>query len=364
MFGQRLKLARKRAGLSLRDLSDRLEQKVSAQAIGKYESGKMFPSSSVLVALGKSLDVDLDFLTSAQVADLCGVEFRKNAKTRAVDTARVEASVIDHVERYLAIEDVLQVASHSHELPPSNPIEIASFEEAEELANQLRVSWKLGTDPLPSVVRLLEERGIKVLALDLPRTFSGLTCEVKRQGDLPPIPVIVVSTGFSVERRRFTLCHELAHRVISGVKATLDHEKAMHRFASAFLMPADSIRAELGETRQAIAYEEFRRIKRIYGVSAAALLIRLRDLGILSANQCSYVFENQGKTWRTIEPDPLDPEGETGKAERPERFERLVYRALAERLISLPKAAALLRKPAHDVQIAIRGPSLPDAHRS
>jgi transcriptional regulator with XRE-family HTH domain len=48
MFGERLRLARKRAGLSLRDLAARIGNDVSAQAISKYESGKMFPSSSGL----------------------------------------------------------------------------------------------------------------------------------------------------------------------------------------------------------------------------------------------------------------------------------------------------------------------------
>ena len=36
MISQRIKLARKKAGLSLRGLADALDGKVSAQAIGKY----------------------------------------------------------------------------------------------------------------------------------------------------------------------------------------------------------------------------------------------------------------------------------------------------------------------------------------
>ncbi len=68
MFGDRLRLARKRAGLSLRELAERIGNVVSAQAISKYESGKMFPSSSVLVALGRALDVSLDFLMSSRIS--------------------------------------------------------------------------------------------------------------------------------------------------------------------------------------------------------------------------------------------------------------------------------------------------------
>lgn len=364
MFGERLKLARKRAGLSLRDLSDRLDARVSAQAIGKYENGKMFPSSAVLVDIARELDVTLDFLTSVQVAELCGVEFRKAGDTSRSDAARVEAAVIDQVERYLAIEAVLDLPSHQHDLEAQESVVARSFDEAERVANELRASWSLGTDPIPSVTALLEERGIKVLALDMPARFSGLTCEVKRASGEPSVPVIVVSTGFSVERRRFTLCHELAHRLIGEVSGDVDHEKVMHRFASAFLMPADRMRAEFGNARSALAYDEIRRVKQTYGVSAAALVIRLRDLGIIGGGYVTYLFQTQARTWKIAEPDPLVADGETARGEEPQRFERLVLRALAERLISLPRAATLLQRPPHDVELAIKGPAISDArHR-
>jgi len=55
MFGARLKIARARAGLSLRDLQEHLDNLVSAQAIGKYERGEMMPSSRVLIALADVL---------------------------------------------------------------------------------------------------------------------------------------------------------------------------------------------------------------------------------------------------------------------------------------------------------------------
>ena len=362
MFGERLKLARKRAGLSLRELSARLQNRVTAQAIGKYEAGQMFPSSSVLVALGDALNVDLDFLTSTQVAELCGVEFRKDAQTRVKEAARVEAAVIDRVERYLAIEAVLELQSEIHDLADRRPHVVGSYDEAEAIADQLRADWKLGIEPIPGVAKLLEEKGIKVLALDMPANFSGLTCEVKRSNGLPSLPVIVVNTAITLERRRFTLCHELGHRLMSGTKNDLDYEKAMHRFASAFLMPASSLREEFGRERHALAYAEVKSAKHFYGVSAAALIVRLRDLNIIRDGYLTYLFQTMARTWRSTEPDPLLEQGEKARDEEPERFEKLVYRALAEQLIALPKASMLLQKPAHDVEFAIRGAALADAN--
>ena len=64
MFSERLKLARKRSGLSLRELSSNINGMVSAQAIGKYERGEMMPSSSVAIALADTLDVTTVYLLS------------------------------------------------------------------------------------------------------------------------------------------------------------------------------------------------------------------------------------------------------------------------------------------------------------
>jgi len=93
MFGQRLRLARKRAGLSMRELADAMSPKVTAQAISKYEAGKMLPSSAVLVGLGKALDVSLDFLMSAQVEALDNVvEFRSAPVLPLVIARRLKRS--------------------------------------------------------------------------------------------------------------------------------------------------------------------------------------------------------------------------------------------------------------------------------
>ena len=64
------------------------------------------------------------------------------------------------------------------------------------------------------MTELLEEKGLKVLVVDLPDRVSGFTCMVAREYGAPGLPVIVVNRQFSLERRRLTLAHELAHRVI------------------------------------------------------------------------------------------------------------------------------------------------------
>ena len=360
MFGDRLRLARKRANLSLRDLAERLNHEVTAQALSKYESGKMLPSSSVLVSLAKALSVSLDFLMSEQVAALSGVEFRKHSGATAAERAAAEAVVIEAVERHLALDIILELDSEANELP-SEPTVVQSADDVERLADCLRDKWKLGLDPIPSMTGLLEDKGVKVIAVDIPQRVSGFTGDVQRPGGKPPVPVIVVSTHFSIERRRFTLAHELAHRIIKEAKGDLKLEKAVDRFAAAFLIPRKHLRAEVKGARDALPpYNEIVRLKHFYGVSASAILMRLRDIGVLSDATVTYAFQTYARAWRTAEPFPLDPTGDYGKLEQPSRFERSVYWALADRLISLPRAAELLQRPVSQVELEVRGPKLGD----
>ncbi|NPV30275.1 MAG: helix-turn-helix transcriptional regulator, partial [Firmicutes bacterium] len=58
MVGERLRLARRAAGLSLRELANRVG--VSPQAISKYERGLDIPSSGVLLRLAEALGVKVE----------------------------------------------------------------------------------------------------------------------------------------------------------------------------------------------------------------------------------------------------------------------------------------------------------------
>ena len=364
MIADRVKLARRKAGFSLRDLSSAMDGRVTAQAIGKYERGEDTPSSGVLIALAKALGVSLSYLMDTQGIALSGVEFRTKANTTGRDRAQVETEVLEWIDRYLQIELILELDSARWQSPVANPKRLREIGDAEKLAREVRDTWDLGHDPIPNMTELLEEKGLKVLTVPLPPRVSGFTCMVGRGAGQPNLPVIVVNNQFSLERRRLTLAHELAHRVIdTDSLEDKDEEKAANLFAGAFLMPREHLLREVGKHRNALGYKEIVDLKRVYRVSGAALLMRLFQLEVISQSTLTYAFQTIARGWRTQEPEELEPHKERGQRERARRFERLCYRALAEGLVSLTKAAELLRLPASEVETGLKGPQNIDADR-
>jgi len=364
MIADRLKLARRKAGFSLRDLSAAMNEKVTAQAIGKYERGEDIPSSGVLMALAKALSVSLSYLLDAQGIELSGVEFRTKANTTAKDRANVETEVLEWIERYLQIELILDLDSAKWQCPVPCPKRLRDVNEAEQLAKDARDAWKLGHDPIPNMTELLEEKGLKVLTVPLPQRVSGFTCLVGRGDGRESLPVIVVNDQFSLERRRLTLAHELAHRLIdTNSLSDKQEEKAATLFAGAFLMPRDHLLREVGKHRSALGYKELVDLKRIYRVSGMALLMRLRQLDVIGESTLIYAFQSIARGWRTVEPEELEKATERGQRERARRFERLCYRALAEGMISMSKGAELLRLPITEVEAGLKGPQNVHADR-
>jgi Zn-dependent peptidase ImmA (M78 family) len=329
-------------------LQEKIGNLVTAQMIGRYERDEAMPGSAILIALADALDVSENYLVDQSDLRLEAVEFRKNRITNRKEEASVEATVLDAVERYLTIEDLVGAASAAWTPPPGAPFPVRSLDEAEAAAARLRTLWNLGLDTIPHLAEFLEERGIKVMVIPLPRSVSGLACKV-RQRTGRSVPVIVVNAADTGERQRLTIAHEFGH-VVLDVRHDVDEEKAAFRFGSAFLIPAEVLWAEVGQHRRAIAVGELVELKTLFGVSAQAIAYRCKELGIIGPGVHRGLFESFARLgWRSApyhEPNPMLPEN-------PRRFHRLCYRALAEGVVSEAKAAELLRLSVRQLNAAM-----------
>lgn len=339
VIGVRLKRARVAAEFSLRGLSTAINGLVTAQAIGKYERNEAMPGSRILLAMSSALGVTADYLLNDERTVLEGVDFRKKPSTSKREEAQVEATVLHRVEHYLAVEEALGLDSAAWERPRHAPYQIRQGVEADQAAQQVREAWGLGRDPIPNLVELLEERGLKVICEDLADSIDGMTAQV-RKSDGATLPVIVVNAAHSGERQRFTLAHELGHAVMKPIDmGEAEAEKAAQRFAGAFLIPSEILWNEIGHHCTNISLGELFSLKQLLGVSVQALTYRCRELEIFGPTLMKQLFDAfKEEGWRSppyIEPQPVEKE-------QAQRLARLCFRAVQEHVLSEARAAEAL----------------------
>ncbi|MCP9750169.1 XRE family transcriptional regulator [Ferruginibacter sp. HRS2-29] len=327
-FAERLKSARKMKGWSLQELADNLPMNISRQAISKYEQEHMKPTGEVLIALAKILEVKPDYFLKESKIVLDAVEFRKN-KLPAKEEESIKERVKDFLERYLEVEQLLNI--NTVFANPVKKLVIEEVEDVEAAALQLIDKWNLGYDPIPNVIEMLEVNGIRVIELEAPDEFDGLSTYVGK------IPVVVINKNYSVERKRFTGLHELGHLVLT-IADGADKERICHAFAGALLLPDDCLEKLVGEKRNNIAPGELVNIKEQFGVSIQAIVMRMKVKHIISD-------AGFNKFWRTIAKNKKEEGlGSFAGREKSYRFEHLVYRLAAEEIVSMSKAANLAGK--------------------
>jgi len=336
--GERLKQARVAAGLSLRELAQRVG--LSAMAISKYENDQVVPGSEMLIRLGDALGVKAGYFHRPLQVEVRRPAYRRHSRLGKKAQGVIEGGIKEFLERYLQVEEVFEPERvPCFEWPPSCSGTLGCVEQAEEFAAGLRQDWGLGEDPIANLCETLEDRGVKVVLLaGLGDGFDGYSCWANGS-----VPVVAGRSGEEVpgDRLRFTLAHELGHLLLEEhVADGVDVERACHRFAGALLVPETAARREVGGARGQIGFGELLSLKHKWGLSMGAWLYRLADLNVITASRHQAfrrVFSANG--WHKREPgDPVEPE-------RTERFERLVERAVAEDIISVSRAADFLGKP-------------------
>lgn len=335
LFAERFKSARLMNGFSLQDLSDVLNNKVTRQALHKYEKGEVLPDSEMMEFLCEVLKVRPDYFSRETTVELGEVRFRKLVKY----SPKEQNSVIEHtreiLSRYLELEEILGIKKvFEYSLLD---FVIKNLDDVENFAIALRKEWELGIDPIFNVSELLEEKNVKIIELDAGNAFDGLQTWVNNK----EIPVIVLNKAkleSKKDRKRFTAFHELGHLLLPFEENINEktEEQFCHRFASAMLLPKDAVIKELGEKRNKISIQELGFLKEQYGISIQAIIYRLSDLGIISNSYKSYYYRYINQMgWKVDE--PYEYEGK----EESNRFDQLIFRALSEDIISMSKAAAL-----------------------
>jgi Zn-dependent peptidase ImmA (M78 family)/transcriptional regulator with XRE-family HTH domain len=274
-------------------------------ALTQIESGTVKPSPKMISQLALALGFPMAFFAQdkQRVIPTTGQPFLRSLRSaRQIDRDQIDAHATllydftRFLERYVVFPEV-----RFPELwvPPE-----AKDEEVEERADQLRELWSVQPGPLPSVVHLLEIHGAIVTRHTMGRRELDA---FSRVFDARPL-VVLGDDKVDLGRQRFDAAHELGHLVLHGEAEPGTHvtEHQAHVFAAAFLMPSETITAQLPRR---LDWHQLFALKHVWGVSVAALLFRSRDLGVLSEATYRRAMSKMSMWgWRSQEPQPVSGE--------------------------------------------------------
>jgi Zn-dependent peptidase ImmA (M78 family)/DNA-binding XRE family transcriptional regulator len=289
---ERLRLIRQRRGLHQADVAEAAD--LTIKSVNSYEAGKTEPTAESIDRLAAALSVPASFFTVAKTelpaAD--AVSFRSmTSLTAAQRDAAIGAGAI-------AI-DLTRWIDKQFSLPEADIPDLRELS-PEDAADAVREQWGLGVKPIKNMVHLLEFHGVRVFSLA--EKARELDAYSLWHGSLP---LCFLNTMKSVEHSRFDAAHELGHLVLhrAGTKATADSERQANQFAAAFLMPKVTV---LEHVPRGATLERLIKLKKKWGVSAAALVHRIHGLPLISDWQHRLLqIEIARRGYRTTEPEPI-----------------------------------------------------------
>jgi len=332
-FSSRLKSARVMNGLSLQELSDKLDGALSKQDLSRLELGEKFPDSAVLSMLSKALNITTEYFFRSETINLSSVEFRKLTKLPKKEQEVVKGKTADFLERYSELESLMGVFQTPAFKCKEFKIANNNIDEIERAASDFREKFNLGIDPIYNLIELLEENGIRVFSTLAPPAFSGMSTCVS---DSLMVVVYNDNNEIPLVRKRFTILHEVAHLFLNIDEFDeKTREKICDSFAGAVLLPKQKLFEYFGAKRKNFFTKELMSIKSYFGISIPAIMYRAKAHQIITENYHKYFMIRYNSEFKKLE-----SEGYNGN-ESSQRFIQLLMRAVAEEIVSTSKAASL-----------------------
>ena len=305
LSGLRLKALCELEGISRANLADQLG--MPASKLSKIENGSQRFPADLATHLGARFGYPLEFfVVQDQLLEGVVPTFRKTSRARAL-AERQTVRLAKEAGR--VFRDASATTDYRGFEFPRDP---DLLDDVEFCATLLRRMAGLGpTDPVPHVTRLLERMGVGVvLALQPGRTakneHSGLTLPTR----LNERPLVAIAHPLAGAITRFTLAHELAHLIWDQdlrqpLTSTRDaRELRAHDFAGALLLPRP---VAIERVHEGTTLRGLLPIKADYGLSVGAIIIRARNLGIITPERArSLQIQLSSLGWRDADVEPVE----------------------------------------------------------
>jgi len=276
---------------------------VELRSVSAYENGEFIPSESTLLKISQVLDFPQSFFFQDDLEEISP----DSASFRAM--SKMSASKRDIALYSGSIALLLNKELENLFLLPSIDLPDFSRESSPEAAaDSLRRHWGLGELPIKNIIHLLESKGIRIFSLCIDAVEVD-AFSLWRESQ----PFIFLNTMKSSERIRFDCGHELGHLAIhrhgalqGEINGSQEIEKEANEFASAFLMPRSSV---LAHAPKLVTIDKLLKLKKIWGVSIAALIYRMHRIGIISDWHYRELFKQIANLgYRKKEPETMPHE--------------------------------------------------------
>jgi Zn-dependent peptidase ImmA (M78 family)/DNA-binding XRE family transcriptional regulator len=305
LTGDRVRQAREIRGFTQAELAERMSVTQATIAYLENVENYLFrPSEDLLQKLVQQLNFPHTFFSQDRGPEIPLGSLLYRKKTKLGSTEKAKLRQVARLVFELA-DKLAESANHPIDVFPviekKSPIYCAGI---------LRSHFGIASDtPIRNITRVLENAGFWIFSLpydiDDHDAFSVWAGKMVK-------PLIFTTTGKSHVRHRFNVAHELGHLIMhptwSGTLRDLEDEA--NAFASEFLIPTKAL---LREMPGSINLGSLEPIKKRWGVSIQALIMRLFELDQITYRQKTYLFQQINKEGlRTREWD--DWKGETEKA--------------------------------------------------
>lgn len=295
---------------------------VSAATVSKWKSGQQAPEADALARLASVVNVSPEWFTRHTSAKSSPPLFRSNASAHVAARQMLEARLEWVQDIGLGLTEFLDFPDVS--LPQrdfKDPNEIDQ-DEIESAATDCRELWRIGRGPVPDLALAVEGAGVVLIREETGvAQIEGLSA----WSEVLARPLIYLSAdkdnGF---RSRFDLAHELGHLILhKHIPRATDRvrhnqmEKQAHAFAGAFLLPAETFANEI---RTPITLDSLLLLKQRWGVSVAAIIMRLEALEIISEEEKQILFKRRSARWG-VRSEPGD---ESRAPEKPRLLKRSI----------------------------------------
>ena len=294
---KRLSLARMRRRLTAKGLAEACD--LSPMTITRLEKGENQPDQETILKLATALNFPSAFFFAddPEQLDTNAVSFRSLSKMSAKERDAALAAGSLGLQLSDWIED-------RFELPKASLLDLSYEAYPEQAAQSMRQFWKIGEKPVGNMIGLLEQNGVRVFSLsENTKTVDAFSFWRDEK------PYVFLNTFKTAEHSIMDTAHELGHLVMhrhGGPRSSRDAEREANQFASAFLMPANDVRARFPPR---ITVELIVKAKARWRVSAMAMTYRLKNLGLLTDWQYKSTCIELGKRgYRTAEPNGIERE--------------------------------------------------------